>query len=180
MFRHLTTALAGKGKRVICMKKATKGLLTILLFSVLAFGYLKTAEVYIDYKNDKYAHTASATSLESSLHQKIDEQNIYEIQVHRSDQQESEVVTSNEDESSLVNWVNKLDNNDITQLPNHRVQVKDADFIIYLKTGKELRINLDEDTVIISRNDNENKEFHSYLINSYDLNDDLARILKVG
>ncbi|MFP3361251.1 hypothetical protein R0K17_28485, partial [Planococcus sp. SIMBA_143] len=82
-------------------------------FSVLAFGYLKSAEVYIDYKNDKYAHTASATSIESSLHQKSDEQNIYEIQVHRSEQQKEEIITSNEDESYLVNWVNNLDGSDL-------------------------------------------------------------------
>ena len=172
--------IAGKGKRVICMKKASKGLLTILLFSVLAFGYLKSAEVYIDYKNDKYAHTASATSIESSLHQKIDEQNIYEIQVHRSEQQKEEIITSNEDESYLVNWVNSLDGSDLTQLANHRVQVDDADFIIYLKTGKEIRIKLDENNVVVSRNDNDNKVFNSYLISHFDLSDEIARILEIG
>ncbi|MYL64193.1 hypothetical protein GLW07_12610 [Bacillus hwajinpoensis] len=172
--------IAGKGKRVICLKKASKGLLTILLFSVLAFGYLKSAEVYIDYKNDKYAHTASATSIESSLHQKIDEQNIYEIQVHRSEQQKEEIITSNEDESYLVNWVNSLDGSDLTQLANHRVQVDDADFIIYLKTGKEIRIKLDENNVVVSRNDNENKVFNSYLISQYELSDEIARILEIG
>ncbi|QHA92130.1 hypothetical protein [Bacillus sp. N1-1] len=172
--------IAGKGKRVICMKKASKGLLTILLFSVLAFGYLKSAEVYIDYKNDKYAHTASATSIESSLHQKIDEQNIYEIQVHRSEQQKEEIITSNEDESYLVNWVNNLDGSDLTQLANHRVQVDDADFIIYLKTGKEIRIKLDENNVVVSRNDNDNKVFNSYLISHFDLSDEIARILEIG
>ncbi|WP_165995963.1 hypothetical protein [Bacillus sp. Cs-700] len=162
------------------MKKASKGLLTILLFSVLAFGYLKSAEVYIDYKNDKYAHTASATSIESSLHQKIDEQNIYEIQVHRSEQQKEEIITSNEDESYLVNWVNNLDGSDLTQLANHRVQVDDADFIIYLKTGKEIRIKLDENNVVVSRNDNDNKVFNSYLISHFDLSDEIARILEIG
>ncbi|WP_273835300.1 hypothetical protein [Guptibacillus sedimenti] len=172
--------IAGKGKRVICMKKASKGLLTILLFSVLAFGYLKSAEVYIDYKNDKYAHTASATSIESSLHQKIDEQNIYEIQVHRSEQQKEEIITSNEDESYLVNWVNNLDGSDLTQLANHRVQVDDADFIIYLKTGKEIRIKLDENNVVVSRNDNDNKVFNSYLISHFDLSDEISRILEIG
>ncbi|PFG13393.1 hypothetical protein [Bacillus sp. es.036] len=171
--------IAGKGKRVICMKKASKGLLTILLFSVLAFGYLKSAEVYIDYKNDKYAHTASATSIESSLHQKIDEQNIYEIQVHRSEQQKEEIITSNEDESYLVNWVNNLDGSDLTQLANHRVQVDDADFIIYLKTGKEIRIKLDENNVVVSRNDNDNKVFNSYLISHFDLSDEISRILEI-
>ena len=165
---------------MICMKKATKGLLTILLFSVLAFGYLKSAEVYIDYKNDKYAHTASAISLESSLHQKIDEQNIYEIQVHRSEQQKDDIITSNEDESALVDWVNNLNGTDLTQLSNHRVQVDDADFIIYLKTGKEIRIRLDDENAIISRNDNDNKIFNSYLISSYELNDEIARILEIG
>ncbi len=172
--------IAGKGKRVICLKKASKGLLTILLFSVLAFGYLKSAEVYIDYKNDKYAHTASATSIESSLHQKIDEQNIYEIQVHRSEQQKEEIITSNEDESYLVNWVNSLDGSNLTQLANHRVQVDDADFIIYLKTGKEIRIKLDENNVVVSRNDNDNKVFNSYLISHFDLSDEIARILEIG
>ncbi len=162
------------------MKKASKGLLTILLFSVLAFGYLKSAEVYIDYKNDKYAHTASATSIESSLHQKIDEQNIYEIQVHRSEQQKEEIITSNEDESYLVNWVNNLDGSDLTQLANHRVQVDDADFIIYLKTGKEIRIKLDENNVVVSRNDNDNKVFNSYLISHFDLSDEISRILEIG
>ena len=171
--------MARKGKRVIWMKKVTKGLLTILLFSVLAFGYLKSAEVYINYKNDKYKHTASAISLESSLHQKIDEQNIYEIQLHSGEEKKNKIVTSTEDESTLVNWVNNLDQNGLTQLPNHRVQVDDADFIIYLKTGKELRINLDEDTVIISRNDNDNKTFSSYLVSSYNLNEDLDRILNI-
>ncbi|MCA0990601.1 hypothetical protein [Pseudalkalibacillus hwajinpoensis] len=165
---------------MICMKKASKGLLTILLFSVLAFGYLKSAEVYIDYKNDKYAHTASATSIESSLHQKIDEQNIYEIQVHRSKQQKEEIITSNEDESYLVNWVNNLDGSDLTQLANHRVQVDDADFIIYLKTGKEIRIKLDENNVVVSRNDNDNKVFNSYLISHFDLSDEISRILEIG
>ena len=162
------------------MKKATKGLLTILLFSVLAFGYLKSAEVYIDYKNDQYTHTASATSIESSLHRKIDEQNIYEIQVHKSEQQKEEIITSNEDESYLVNWVNNLDGSNLTQLANHRVQVDDADFIIYLKTGKEIRIKLDENNVVISRNDNENKVFNSYLISQYELSDEIARILEIG
>ncbi|WP_273853656.1 hypothetical protein [Guptibacillus spartinae] len=162
------------------MKKATKGLLTILLFSVLAFGYLKSAEVYIDYKNDKYAHTASARSIESTLHQKIDEQNVYEIQVHRSEQQQEEIITSNEDESHLVNWVNNLDETNLTQLANHRVQVEDADFIIYLKTGKEIRIKLDENNVVVSRNDNDNKVFNSYLMSDFDLTDEIARILEIG
>ncbi len=163
------------------MKKVTKGLLTILLFSVLAFGYLKSAEVYINYKNDKYKHTASAVSLDRDrgLHQKIDEQNIYEIQLHSGEKKKNEIVTSTEDESTLVKWVNNLDQNELTQLPNHRVQIDDADFIIYLKTGKELRINLDEDTVIVSRNDNDNKTFSSYLVSSYSLNDDLDRILNI-
>ncbi|TKD71324.1 hypothetical protein [Pseudalkalibacillus hwajinpoensis] len=159
------------------MKKITKGLLTILLFSVLAFSYLKSAELYINYKNDKYKHTASAISLESSLHKEIDEQNIYEIQVHRNGEGQNQPITSTEDESILVNWLNDLDHNELTQLPNHRVQVDDADFIIYLKTGKELRVNLDQDTVIISRNDNDNKTFSTYLVSSYDQTNDLERIL---
>ena len=161
------------------MKKITKGLLTILLFSVLAFSYLKSAELYINYKNDKYKNTASAVSFESSLHKEIDEQNIYEIQVHMKGDSQNQPITSNEDESILVNWLNNLDNNELNQLPNHRVQVDDADFIMYLKTGKELRVNLDQDTVIISRNDNENKTFSTYLVNSYDKTNDLQRILDI-
>lgn len=161
------------------MKKITKGLLTILLFSVLAFSYLKSAELYINYKNDKYKHTASAISLESSMHKEIDEQNIYEIQVHTNGESQNQSITSTEDESILVNWLNDLDNNELTQLPNHRVQVDDADFIMYLKTGKELRVNLDQDTVIISRNDNDNKTFSTYLVSSYEQTNDLQRILDI-
>ncbi|WP_347549995.1 hypothetical protein ABFG93_00225 [Pseudalkalibacillus hwajinpoensis] len=164
---------------MIVIKKATKGLLTILLFSVLAFSYLKSAEVYIDYKNDKYKHTASAISLESSLHKKIDEQNIYEIQLHRSDSTEKEIVTSIEDELAIMNWINNLDKTELTQLQNHRVQVDDADIIIYFKTGKELRLNFDNETVVISRNDNDNKTFKSYLLSTYELSDDLKRILDI-
>ncbi|MCA0988370.1 hypothetical protein [Guptibacillus algicola] len=159
------------------MKKATKGLLTILLFSVLAFSYLKVAEVYVDYKNDKYKNTASAISLDISLHQKIEEQNIYEIHLHSLENAAKEVVTSNEDEEKLIKWINKFERNNITEVPTHRVTVEKADIIIYFKTGKEMRINVDDDSIVISRNDNENKKFKSYLVNDYSLTEDIRNLL---
>ncbi|WP_377888932.1 hypothetical protein [Alkalihalobacillus sp. R86527] len=158
------------------MKKATKGLLTILLFSVLAFSYLKVAEIYVNYKNDKYKHTASAISLDTSLHQKIEEQNIYEIHLHSTRNDANEVVTSNEDEETLIKWINKFNQNKITEVPTHRVSVDRADVIIYFKTGKEMRINMDDDSIVISRNDNENTKFKTYLVNDYSLTEDIRNL----
>lgn len=177
-FQSDLTCFCKKRKAGDNVKKATKGLLTILLFSVLAFSYLKLAEVYVDYKNDKYKHTASALSLDSSLHQKIEEQNIYEIHLHSQDQEkDKKVVTSKENEEALVKWVNKLDQNKITEIPTHRVSVDRSDFIVYFKTGKELRVELDDESIVISRNDNENKKFKTYLVNEYNMNEDVKQIL---
>ncbi|WP_270182224.1 hypothetical protein [Alkalihalobacillus sp. CinArs1] len=159
------------------VKKATKGLLTILLFSVLAFSYLKLAEIYVDYKNDKYKNTASAISLDISLHQKIEEQNIYEIHLHSKTTNANEVVTSKENEETLIKWINSFGKSKITEVPTHRVSVDKADLIVYFKTGKEMRINLDDDSIVISRNDNENKKFKNYLISDNKLTEDVRSLL---
>ena len=59
---------------------------------------------------------AQLVLIDSGLHQKIDEQNIYEIQLHSGEKKKNEIITSTEDESTLVKWVNNLDQNELTQL----------------------------------------------------------------